>query len=413
MGRRDPDPRPPIEVLGADPELTSTQRVALGPKRPRRLTGRALAVGAGVAALLVGGLALGGDDDPPATSAERQERDNRERAELKDKTTTTSGRATSTTRGTTTTTIPVGPMFGQPVGGSLLVFGNGRWQVIELDTGARHELDLPSENPYEARAVRDGAVLLASLRREALYYDLRSGVPAPAPLVLGTADQVVSSGRPDQVWLLDSGWRAAGGPSLSTAQARLVDLTGEVLRSFDVPSSYVFGGFEAGLVIVRGGRAYLVDERGVRPLAVGDVLGTSPDSLIVFACDDRANCALELHPITGGAPVELRSLAGPIDYGFGAIAGPDGQIAILRYPGEAFAGGMSFFAADGRRLGDSGETVMPSFNGEPRWLPGDLGMVSPGTGGVEWIHRVGDEWVATDVEALAGIPAEVLVVIQP
>lgn len=413
MGRRDPDPRPPIEIFGVEPELVSTQRVSSGPRSPKGPRGKALLAAGAVMGLLLVGLTLGGNHDgSPGSLDAPEERDNRERAALKT-TTTTRPRSTTTRPPTTTTTIPVGPVFGQPVGGSLLVFGNGRWQVIELDTGARHELDLPSENPYEARAVRGGAVLLARLRREALYYDLRSGRPDPTPVSLGTADQVVSAGTPDAVWLLDTGGRSEGGATLPTAQARLVDLTGEVLRSFEVPSRYAVGGFEAGLVIVRGGRAYLVDEGGVRPLATGDVLGTTPDGLVTFSCDDRADCAIEVRPITGGASVKLETLDGSLDYGYGAITGPDGQIAIVRYPGETFAGGMSFFAADGRRLGDSGETVMPSFNGEPRWLPGDLGMVSPGTGGVEWIHRVGDEWVATDAEALAGIPAEVLVVIQP
>jgi len=412
--RRALDPRPPIEVVGADDELASVHRVSTGPGRPTGGRGRALALGVGVIGLLLGGLALGGADDEPSSPTEREERDNRERAEIKPSSTVTTRPRTTTTRPpTTTTTIPVGPVFGQPVGASLLAFGNGRWRLVDLDTGARRELELPSDNPWDGRAVDGGMVLLVGSPRQARYYNLGADIGEPAPVDLGPADLVVSAGRSDRVWLIDAGGRFEGQGTLQTALARLVDLSGTVVRSFEVPGDYVLGGFDIGLVVVRGGRVYLIDEAGARPIAVGDVYGTTSDSVLVFGCDDRAECGVKLHPVDGGPPVVLQSVDGPIDFGYGVVTGPDGQFAILRYPGGTSGGGISFFSADGRLLESSAEDIQPSINGELRWLPGDLGLIAPGVGGIEWIHEVGSEWMVTDVPALDGIAAEILAVIQP
>ena len=108
MGRGSRDPRPPIEVWGGEPTTTDhRQIVTTGPRRPRRSRTRALAVGAGVLVLLVGGGLVLADDDGPA----------------------------ATDRAAT----PVGPVFGEAVGAGLLTFGGEGtgWELVDLDTGRR------------------------------------------------------------------------------------------------------------------------------------------------------------------------------------------------------------------------------------------------------------------------------------
>ncbi len=387
MGRRDVDPLPPIEVVGAEPDLSSTQHVAVGPRSPRGRGRTALAGAGALAGALLLGLSLGGDDDAPGGAA-REERDNRERAALK--TTTTSGRSSTTGRPTTTTTIVEGPVFGEALEGWLLVFGDGEWWSVDLATGARVELEASIDNPYDARSVRGGMVMVTAApgpagTTAAVYYDLRPD--GADPVVLGSASQVMVGGNPDEVWLIDGSFES--NPPGPTSEATLVDLTGARLRSFEVPSPYVTGAVDEGVVIARGGRSYVVDEDGTHPLGTGEVLGTTADAVVAFACDDRAACALELQPISGRSPVVLSAVGGRVDLGFAAIAGPEGRIAVLHYPGDVGGGEISLFDASGRLLGTGS---MPSLQGEPRWLPGELGLVSPSGGGVEWIHPDGDGW---------------------
>ena len=81
MGRRDADGRPPIEILGADLGIGSTQQVALGPRRPKPGRGRSLASCSASSALLGAGWC-----SAAATTTDgggpQEERDNQERIDL-------------------------------------------------------------------------------------------------------------------------------------------------------------------------------------------------------------------------------------------------------------------------------------------------------------------------------------------
>ena len=203
MGRRDPDERPPIEVVGAERGTGSLQHVSTGPSRPRRPGGSGVvAAGVAIGLLLVAGLALGGDDGSPADPA-RDEGEGRSLAE--DPTTTRRPGSTTTRPRPTTTTIPVGPVFGRPLGGWLLTADGSGWTLVDIDSGARRDIALPAAGAFEARAVTGGVVMLSGGRREAGYYDLRSGTDLPVPVVLGTADQLLPGDRPDRIWLVDFG----------------------------------------------------------------------------------------------------------------------------------------------------------------------------------------------------------------
>ena len=129
------------------------------------------------------------------------------------------------------------------------------------------------------------------------------------------------------------------------------------------------------MVLGRGGRAYLADEEGIRPLAVGQVLGAAGNAVVLLSCDDLAVCAVELRPLGGGGPTELSPVEGPEDFGFETASSTDGKLVLQRYGNEAIAEELAFFAADGRRLG-SLEGATGAFVGTIRWLPGDLGLVA-------------------------------------
>jgi hypothetical protein len=414
MGRRDPDPRPPIEVMGAEAELTSVQRVATGPRRPTGGPGQALALGVGVVGLLLGGLALGGADDEPSSSTEREERDNRERAEIKPSTTgTTRPRSTTTRPPTTTTTIPVGPVFGQPVGAALLVHENGDWIVVDLDTGARRAVTLRAADPYSVRAVTGGVVVGGQGQRTAVFYDVLGGGEEPRSVDLGDADQVLSAGRPDRVWLIDSGGLFEGEPqSDTTTRARLVDLHGQVLRAFDLPGPYVAASVAEGLVLSRGGRAYLADEDGVRSIATGFVMGATADAVLLLACDDQAACALELRPLDGGRPTELLTFPGIEDMGFEASVSRDGDLGVMGFGGQDGAPTLWLFTRDGRAMG-SYDTSSEVYGNGPRWLPDGLGLLVLRGGRPEWIRFRDGIWVVQPTPALEGLRAETALVIQP
>src|SRR5688572_20319617 len=139
MRRGDPDSLPPIEIVGAEPPVESMQRVSTGPTGPRRPSRKVVAVMAGVGLLLVG-LTLDGGDGTPSDADSEEARDNSAKLPLKGSSTTTTRSGPTTTRPTTTTTtIPVGPVFGEPVGAGLLVYGPSGWRLIDLDTGAQTE----------------------------------------------------------------------------------------------------------------------------------------------------------------------------------------------------------------------------------------------------------------------------------
>jgi hypothetical protein len=411
MGRRDPDPRPPIEIVGSDPTVESVQVVSTGPRGPRRTTGRALAVVAGVGLLLLVGLALGGDPDDGAQAADQGSPGTSESSAAAERTTTSRPRTTTTRETTTTTTIPVGPVFGESVGAGLLVFGPAGWQLVDLDTGRRTELALPG-SPYEMVAVSGGVVSSFGGDRDAQLYAIeRDGVSDP--VLLGVADQVLPAGRPDRVWLIDGGGRVneGGGLANETADVRLVDLRGEVLRSFQVAARYVTRGLEDGVVIERGGRVYVANEDGIRPLAVGWTVGTTEHDLLVLSCDDDASCGVGRHPVDGSTATRLVEVVDVENTGYESSTALDGRFALMATDYGAGDQSLLLFAPDGRPQGQL--SVGPSGYVAPlRWLPDDLGLVATGNNQVHWIRPRDGRWISQEVPALQGISAEIVFLVE-
>jgi len=375
---RDDDPRPPIEMVGQERPTTTTQRVetVVGARRRRNAL---VAVGA-VVAIVLAGLALGGGDDDgevssPSTSS----------------TATTTERETSTTERstTTTTTIPTGPVFGEPIDAHLLAVAASRYVSIDLDTGARRPVaDIPLGTVYESVPVRGGLVMVSN--GEAQYHPVGDAPGDGAPIGLGEADRVLAAGRPDRVWVL------RGGPSGTTPgdgglRASLVDLEGELLRRVELEDDDVGNATPDALVLARGGRVYLVDDGGARPIADGSLVGTAGDGVIVVRCDDRADCSFYLH--RPGAPVRaLDGASVDADHGASVIGGLDGRFAIISYSDATSTARAALYDPDGDLVGDlEGSVGTGAF---PVWLPGDGGLLQADPGGPPlWLHEGAAGWV--------------------
>jgi hypothetical protein len=141
-------------------------------------------------------------------------------------------------------------------------------------------------------------------------------------------------------------------------------------------------------------------------------MGATDDAVLLLACDDQAECALELQPIGGGPPTELLSFPGIEDMGFEAAGSLDGSFGVLGYGSPDSGASLWLFTADGTPLG-SYDVSAEIFGRGPRWLPDGLGLLVPLGGETEWIRLRDGVWVAQPSPALAGLPAETVLVIEP
>ncbi|MFL6206949.1 MAG: hypothetical protein ACJ739_16525 [Acidimicrobiales bacterium] len=390
MGRRDADHRPPIEILGSGPTLGSTQQVAMGPRRPKPGRRRSLAIAGLVMALLVGGVVLGSTDDHRERAGE-EERDNQARIDLDKPLTSTTEVPTSTTLPAPTTTLAaLGPVFGEPIDGVLLLYrGAQTWTRLDLTTGGRDEIELPSADPLSSVPMPGGLVIATGT--DVRYYPVLGASRAPVGVSLGEGDQVARAG-PDRVWVFD---QPQSVDELST-QARIVDLRGRVLRQLDVPG-FQGSATPESIVVGRGGRVYAYDESGYRPLATGWVNGVIGDDALITACDDDGGCALRRQPIDGGASRALVRIPDPDDtYYEQPSTDLDGRTAIVAHDNASSRQRLLLFAPDGDLLDEVG--IAPGTEGVPQWLPGARGLLVGTTAGLQWVHPRGGEWVSEDLD---------------
>jgi hypothetical protein len=379
MGRRDPDPRPPVEVWGAEPPPEGRPvRIEIGGRRARRVP---LLIGAAVVALLVGGLALNGEDDGGGPLAEEDDDGGADREEpsARDRTSTTR-RPASTTTSSTSTTVVAGPVLPVQTGAALLVSSSGDgWTWLELDTGLTREVNLRTTDPYALIPMRGG---VATMRGASAEFQ---PLPEGEPVVLGPANQIVASGSPDTVWLIRSSF---DGPTSEDAEAVLVDGRGRQLSgTVRLPAGYANGGTARGLVFSRSGRTYLAEESGIRPLAVGEALSTNASSVVVLACDDAAVCAPEIVDVATGRAHRFATVANAFEMGVSVTLSDGGDhLAVLTYNGRGQS--LQVYDRDGRVVGAIDDLAVQN---QIRWLPDDLGLVAYlADSGIAWISISAD-----------------------
>jgi hypothetical protein len=352
-------------VLGGDPPPEVPARVSLG--RSGRSRGIGLAVLAALVALVAGAVLLGGDDGDDAASDPS---------------------STSTTRGRpTTTAVPVTAPHGQvlPVltgAALLLATPPGSWIHLDLDTGARTEAPLGEQAYGSVVGVRGGIALTVG---EAARY-----VPMPGgePVDLGEAGQVLATDRADEVWLV-------AGPSFGFDEpadperpdrAWVVGLDGEVRsRPFDIPNGFVAGSTARGLVVVAGGRAYLVDRDGdASLLATGDVLGTSRHHVVLSSCEDLDACRVVLLDVRTGVTRPVDGMDGSTRFGGNVTVSPEGDaFAVVRYGPSSPT--LAIGATEGGRLLSFDS---PLSGPGPVWLPAGQGLLVVSPAGDANVHRL-------------------------
>gem|GEM_PF-4808035 len=394
MGRRDRDDRPPIELWGVperSAEAETRVRVAPG-RRPWRSLAVVALLGVAVAAVLT----LDGGDAPQGgrtgKAAEREDPD-------EGRTTTT--RPRSTTTSTTTSTLPPGPVLGHPVGATVVFVGagpGGGWNWVDLDTGAMGEVDLGTRDAYAVVPVRGG--LVVSTGSSVRYVPLTG---EPVELQAGSA-QVVPTERPDAVWLVEESGQEAG-------PARLVDLTGRVLRGPLDPRGWVSHGTSEGLVHQRGGRIYLTDGAGTRAIGTGDARSRGGRWLVAETCDDLGRCGLERFDLLG----EERPRSFGPTAGDGSLwwtePSPTGDLAVLVTASDHSDATLSVVALGGEvRWEAAGSGVAAS---EAGWLPDGSGFVAldRGRAGGVLVSVRGDGVIVEPLPSLSIRSAERILVV--
>ena len=354
MGRRDRDPRPPIELIGTEPSGPTDHHVVTSRRRAGPRPARALLAAVLVLVALVSvGLALGDDgEDAPAVV---QERDNRARAALK-------GRPT---------TIPTGPVLDEAVGASLLLADGGEaWTLIDLDTGRSERVPITADDPGHVVPVRNGVVVISDGR--AVLHPL----PAAAPVDLGPGEQVLASGLPEQVWIVDDA-RGFDGQAAG-ADARLVDLTGAVLAQVTLPVPYPAAATAEGLLFTRDDQTHLATPVGIEVIAPGPLLAVAAERVLYLACDGPADCRPEAIDLASGTSVPYGLTPDSSRFVVQAVLAADGRLAVTTTASADDPGVLTVFSGDGRVVIEIGDG---SLRQRPVWLPSDRGLLVRGGAG--------------------------------
>jgi hypothetical protein len=354
--------------------------------------------------VLVAGLTLGGGEDDPDDAA-AEARDDEDSGQ--DGPSRTAPRRTTTTRPTTPTTMaPLGPVFGEPIEGALLLHRSGRsWTRLDLTTGALEPMTLPDIDLFNAEAMPGGLVVAAG--EEVRYYPVLGDDLEPEGALVGRGNQVVRAGA-DRLWLLDQ----PGSADEPTTRAQLVDLRGQVLRELEVPGYQVFTTADE-VVVGRGGRVYVVEESGYRPIATGYPNGVIGEAALVTTCDDAGACALQLQPTDGSPPRLVTPIENPdTPYLTLVSGGADGQAAVVVHDSTGAAARLFLFDAD-RTRADQVELSVGVQGGSPRWLPGDRGLLLSTSAGLQWVRPRDGTWGVEDVDIpVLGFP-EVFFFVTP
>ncbi len=356
MARRDRDPRPPIEVFGGGPTEESVQEVAVGGHgRGRRRWSFAIAA---VALLIGAGVLLSdGPSEPDSTAA-------------------SSSTTRSTVRRTTTTSTlpaPIGQVLPEPTGGAalLLTAAGSEWWLLDLDSGALREIDRQFTFEFGGIVPMRGGVAVSN-GSDALYLPLLAGGD---PVKLGDGGFLAGAGSGDLVWVGSN--PEGGGPP---EEIRLVDLRGRVRARRPFPSQY-YEVTEVGPLVGVGGRAFVIDEDGPRPLGVGDPVGSSARQAVVRECGEDGVCRVLLVDVLTGERREVTSLRGdPSDDYASVQLGPDGDVVQVRFDERTGQPALRWVSADDRllaegqleRIGEQGY-----YGSELAFLPGGQGVAWP------------------------------------
>jgi hypothetical protein len=409
VARRDRDPRPAIEVIGGAPSSESLQEISVGGAGggaggaggPGRLRGwKVVAVGVVVSAALLALFTSDGGDGTEAASS-----------------TTSTRRSTTTARPTTSTTyVAAGPLTEQPTGALLLLATQSRrWHVVDLDSGEVSDLllDAGQVDVYSGLLpVRGGVVAVVEDGAWFVPVEPGGGTPERRQIARGVT-MLMGSGRDDRVWVGSSPPEVAP----DGMELRLVDLRGRTVARRRLPQLGYWAATEAGPLVSDGGRSYVADEDGLRPLGVGTPAGATASEAILYACGDDGRCGPAIVDVRTGARRELpvaRAAAGGTSYSSYHVT-PDGDIVELRIGATIEA---TWLAPDGQvvatgRGGLPGESPTSGIGaqGDPTFLPRRQGLVVLGGDGEVYRVRIEGQRLTIDRLPLPPVPVDRALVI--
>lgn len=283
-----------------------------------------------------------------------------------------------------------GPVLGQPTGAALLLqSSSGAWSWVQLDSGARREVELTPRAARGLVPVPGGVV--------GIFGDVAEHWPLPGgeAVPLGEADLVVAGSTPGTVWLVRQHF---DGPSLVGSDAVLVGLDA-VRRSgpIDLEGAHPLGATDGGLVFSRGGRTYVAGESGVRPVADGEARATNTGAVVVIACDDAAVCAPAVVDVATGRARRISAVRTPPELGATVLLTDDGRrLLVVSYAGQE--ADLAVYDETGGLLGRVEGLVAGV---EPRWLPDGRGLIA--------VHaRFGPVHIVLGLDGLGLVPITAL-----
>lgn len=353
---------------------------------PARSTLLVLAV---AIALVLGGLVLGAGDSPirsgedvPVTDAED------------------AARRQAAASGPTTTMVAEeeAPVFGAPVGASLLMGSRrGGWRYLDLDTGVVQDVPfLEGTDPRSIVSVRGGVVLLHPVTGELPeLVSLPDGSRSDLVVALhrtrpATAVGLLPGPDPDHVWVL---WAPVGTGSRFAVLATTDGATAS--GELDVPATPLLATV-SGPVFGVGGRTYLSAPEGARLLTDGTPHAASPTEVAVLTCDDQARCAPAIVDVASGTTRPGPAMPGASESSPWMSLAPDGRLATIptsvgsdQWTGFGY-GPPSITVSVTGRTGATASVEVLSLRSAPVWLPGDLGLVAVTGYGVTRIFGSGD-----------------------
>jgi hypothetical protein len=294
-------------------------------------------------------------------------------------TASTRDRTATTSAPTTTTARAVTPLvLGEPTGIRLLLVGQARVEVVELDTGEVHRIATNSGGSFPfARAGGVVAPVGRSWKLVRPPYDQRSDD------IAGDEVQLYPANDPAHVWLVPYGSQRVTATEVDLA-------SNQRLQQIDLPvTSQVIGPAGDGLVVSLFGGVYIASADGLRRFATGQPYASVGSKVFVVGCDDVGVCTPEIVDSRTGGTVSIDAAIVRDGFYAASFSSDGSQLAILtmQYGGPGVPPNVPLVVVDTAtgvtraidfELPMNGAGSPPSWSSDGSWLfwPASTGVLA-------------------------------------